>query len=233
VDVPASNPTQQRLARARIAKYYGIDTTQSKQRTRAPSWAHFPVPGSEVEIPKNFKLIRSYRHFIVLVRLPEHAFGHSYNFNLYYKGTLVGTTAVFTREIDSPCAACANRRANASVVRGVIYVPPNLVDEIIADKIASPDGALEKAVNLITGSFQGKLLDLSGKELASARGGKDVATVPAAYAAVEKVLPTEITLYSAAVAEHYNPEEPVQFLDWKPHNELFPSGWKALADEAK
>ncbi|KIJ07266.1 hypothetical protein PAXINDRAFT_121149 [Paxillus involutus ATCC 200175] len=222
VDIPAFNPIQQRLARAMIAIYYGINPIQSKQRTRAPSWAHLPVPGSEIEIPKNFKLIQSYRHFIVLVRLPEHAFGHSYNFNLYYKGTLVGTTAVFTREINSPCAACANRRANASVVRGVIYVPPNLVDEIIADKIDSPDHALEDATNLITKSFQGKLLDLSGKELASAEGGKDVAVVPATDAAVERVLPAEITLYSAAVAEHDNPEEPVQFLDWKPHNELFP-----------
>ncbi|KAF8837814.1 Di-copper centre-containing protein [Paxillus ammoniavirescens] len=233
VDTPALDPAEQRLARARIASYYGINPTQSKQRTQAPSWTHIPVPGSEVEIPQNFKLIESYRHFVVLVRLPEHAFGRSYNFNLYYNGTLVGSTTVFTREINSPCAACANRRANASVVRGVIYVPPNIVDEIIADKIASPDGAMENAVNLITGSFQGKLLDLSGKELASAEGGADVGIVPASDAAVGRVLPAEITLYSAAVAEHDNPEEPVQFLDWKPHNELFPSGWKALADEAR
>ncbi|KAF8841410.1 Di-copper centre-containing protein [Paxillus ammoniavirescens] len=164
VDTPATDAMAQRVARAKIASYYGINPTQSKRQTRAPSWTHIPVPGTdEVEIPKNFKFIAGYRHFVVLVRLPEHAFGHSYDFQLYYNGTqLVGSTTVFTREDSSPCAACASRRASASIVRGVIYVPPNIVDEIIGDKI-----------------------------------------------------------------------EPVQFLDWKPHNGLFPSGWKALADEAK
>ncbi|KAF8841411.1 Di-copper centre-containing protein [Paxillus ammoniavirescens] len=235
VDKPATNAMQQRVARAKIAKYYGIDPRHSKRHTRAPSWTHIPVPGTdEVEIPQNFKFIAGYRHFVVLVRLPEHAFGHSYHFELYYNVTqLVGSTTVFTREDSSPCAACASRRASASIVRGVIYVPPNIVDEIIEDKIRSPEKAMENAANLITKSFQGRLVDLSGKVLASALGGEDVGMVPATDAAVDSAQPVEITLFSAAVAEHVNDEEPVQFLDWKPHNGLFPSGWKALADEAK
>ncbi|KIJ15827.1 hypothetical protein PAXINDRAFT_11406 [Paxillus involutus ATCC 200175] len=152
IDTPGTDAKQQRVARTKIASYYGINPTQSKRQTRAPSWTHIPVPGTgEVEIPQNFKLIAGYRHLVVL----HHR---------------------FTREDSSPCAACASRRANASIVRGVIYVPPNIVDEIIGDKIRSPNKA---AANLITKSFQGKLLDLSGKVLAPAQGGEDVDMVPA------------------------------------------------------
>ncbi|KAF9220357.1 Di-copper centre-containing protein [Gyrodon lividus] len=234
VDRPATGPREQRKARARIARYYGVHPKQSRQEIRAPSWTHMPVPSAEdAGLPQNFKSITDYRHFVILVRLPEHAFGRSYNFNLYYNGTqLVGSVTVFTREDNSPCAACASRRENSSVVRGVIYLPPYIIDEVIGDQIRSHEDALENVTDLITKSLHGELLDLSGKTLASARGGEDVDNVPLEEAAAEKVQPVEITLFSSAVAEHDDDEEPVEFFDWKPHNGLFPSGWKAEAEEA-
>ncbi|KIJ62510.1 hypothetical protein HYDPIDRAFT_169156 [Hydnomerulius pinastri MD-312] len=240
VDIAASSPQERDEARARIAKYYSVDP-QAAAGAHAgtgapPPLAHVPVPGvGEVDLPTNFKSIRGFRLFLVLVRLPEHAFGRSYNFQVFYKeNQLVGNVTVFTREDNSPCKACAFRRDNGAVVRGVISLQPSLVNEIIVNSgIDRSKNTMEITTGLITKALSGKLLDLSGRVLASASGGEDVAAVPAGNAATQRVQPVEISLLSSAVAEHADDKnKPVYFFDWKPHNSLFPSGWKAESQEA-
>ncbi|KAF8841782.1 Di-copper centre-containing protein [Paxillus ammoniavirescens] len=234
VDKPAANLQQQQEARARIAKFYSVDPQTSAQNTT--TLAHVPVPGvGEVDLPSNFQSIKGFRLFIILARLPEHAFGRSYNFQVFYKGNnLIGNITVFAREDDSPCKACALRRESASLVRGVISIPPRIVHEIIVNSgIDRTKNTMDITTGLVTKALSGKLLDLSGKVLASAQGGEEVATVPASHAASKRVQPVEITLLSSAIAQHANDKnQPVHFFDWKPHKGLFPSGWKAESVEA-
>ncbi|KIK95283.1 hypothetical protein PAXRUDRAFT_141006 [Paxillus rubicundulus Ve08.2h10] len=91
---------------------------------------------------------------------------------------------------------------------------------------------MDITTGLVTKALSGKLLDLSGKVLASAQGGQ-VAAVPASHAASKRVQPVEVTLLSSAIAQHANDKnQPVHFFDWKPHKGLFPSGWKAESVEA-
>jgi tyrosinase len=240
VDKPAANLQAQQEARARIAKYYSIDpqaaASHASSGTTPPPLAHVPVPGvGEVDLPANFKSIRGFRLFIILVRLPEHAFGRSYNLQIYYKEKqLVGNVTVFTREDNSPCKACAFRRDTGAIVRGVISLQPSLVNEIIVNSgIDRSKNTMEITTGLITKALSGKLLDLSGKVLASASGGEDAAPVSSRDAAAKRVQPVEISLLSSAVAEHSDDKnKPVYFFDWKPHNSLFPSGWKAESREA-
>ncbi|KIK97473.1 hypothetical protein PAXRUDRAFT_221546 [Paxillus rubicundulus Ve08.2h10] len=188
--------------------------------------AHVPVPGvGEVDLPSNFQSIKGFRLFIILARLPEHAFGRSYNFQVFYKeNNLIGNITVFAREDDSPCKACALRRESASLVRGVISIPPRIIHEIIVDSgIDCDNNTMDITTGLVTKALSGKLLDLSGKVLASAQGGEEVAAVPASHAASKRVQPVETTLLSSAIAQHADDKnQPVYFFDWMPHKGLFP-----------
>ena len=218
-------------ARTRISKYYGFDPQTAVTKVDSQAWAHLPVtPTKDAGLPETFKAIRGFRLFIVLVRLPEHAFNRSYSFELYYnhdnKSQLVGSVAVFARSDHSPCKACAKRREIGSLVRGVIPLPPSLVNEIIVNSgIDRTKATLETTTTDITKSLSGKLLDMSGKLLATAEGAAKV-PVPDNKAASSKVVPVETTLYTSAVAERTADDgRPVHLYDWQPHNDLFPVSW--------
>ena len=93
-------------------------------------------------IPKHFKAIQGYRHFVVVVQLPEHAFNGPYNFKLFHKSSdqeggesiYVGSVVVFARPDYSNCEACSRRRNAGSVVRGIIPLTPETVDKIISSQ---------------------------------------------------------------------------------------------------
>ncbi|KAH7890355.1 common central domain of tyrosinase-domain-containing protein [Phlebopus sp. FC_14] len=239
VDQPATD-AERVAARARIAKYYSFDPQGAVQTIDLPSWGHIPVPSSgEYGLPANFQSIPNFRVFIVLARLPEHAFNRSYSLQLFYNGTghessVIGSVTVFARADHSPCKACAIRRDAGTVVRGVIPLPPALVNEIIVNSgIDRTTATLETTSADVTRSLSGKLFDTSGKLLASANGGDDAPNVPDTHVADPRVTPVEVVLLSSAVAEHVDDQnQPVYLFDWKPHNDLFPSGWKAEAAEA-
>ncbi|KAF9234131.1 hypothetical protein BU15DRAFT_79383 [Melanogaster broomeanus] len=72
VDIAASSTKERRTARARIARYYGIDPEQSRETVRVPSWALLPVPRADdvhAGLPEKFMPLSGYRHSVVLVRL--------------------------------------------------------------------------------------------------------------------------------------------------------------------
>ncbi|KAF9240821.1 hypothetical protein BU15DRAFT_61155 [Melanogaster broomeanus] len=228
VEVPPASKHAQQEARARIAKYYSVDPQRSARETNR---VEIPVPGvGEISLPSNFTSIRGFRLFVILARLPEHAFGHSYDLRIYYKETkLVGNVSVFARPDNSPCKACAYRRTNTAVVRGVILIPPRIVNEIIVESgIDRSTNTMEITTELITRALTGKLLDVSGKLLASAKGGDNAEPVRDGESAAERVRPVEVSLVSSGVAEHVNDsKQPVYLFDWNSHKALFPSGWKA------
>lgn len=173
--------------------------------------------------------------FVVVVRLPEHAFNRSYNFELRYnQGTesrFIGAAAVFARPDHSPCKACAKRRANGSIIRGVIPLPFSLVNDIVASSGNTP--TLETTISDITKHLSGALVDTAGKVLATAQGGKDAPIVPSGQSASSDVVPAEVAMYTSAVAEKTDDtEHPVHLFDWQAHNALFPNGWRAVDQEA-
>ncbi|KAH7886251.1 common central domain of tyrosinase-domain-containing protein [Phlebopus sp. FC_14] len=241
VDQPATDLKQRQDARARIAKYYTFNPQSASKSINSAAWSHLSASQSDVfGLPANLKSIDGFRVFIVLVRLPEHAFNRSYSFQLFFNGTgneheLIGSVTVFARSDHSPCQACAVRRDNGTVVRGVIPLRSSFVNQIIVNSgIDRTKATLDTTSASITKSLSGKLVDTAGKLLATAKGGDDVDIVPIGSSTAPKVTPVEISLLSSAVAEHVDDENhPVKLFDWKPHNDLFPSGWRAVATEAK
>ena len=211
-------------ARARIAKYYGVDPQNAVSTIYGPSWAHITVPdGDKADLPPNCQPIKNFRIFKVLVRLAEHAVGTTYHLNLYYKEELVGSVTVFAREDNSPCEACAVRRAAGSIVRGVITIPSRIINEIIVHSSVGPSkNTMDLTVGLIAQALSGRLVDVNGNVLASAQGGDAAAPVPAGQAAPRTIHPAEVALLSLAVAEDANDKnQPVHFFDWQRHVDLF------------
>ena len=158
----------------------------------------------------------------------------------------VGSVTVFARSDQSPCKACAKRREAGSIVRGVIPLRPSFLDDVISNSaqrqislrkpVSSALGFATSAVSAvatqalsfdttlldITSKLSARLVDMSGKDLASADGGSTT-PVSGQRAASSKVVPVETSLYTCGVAEAAGSLGlPVHLFDWQQHNELFP-----------
>ena len=95
-------------------------------------------------------------------------------------------------------------------------------DIIVKSGIIRSQATLETTTQGITKALYGKLVDMSGKLLATADGGA-TSPVPDRKAASSKVTPVETTLYTSAVADKVEEDgQLVHLFDWKPHNDLFP-----------
>ncbi|KAI6099390.1 common central domain of tyrosinase-domain-containing protein [Pisolithus croceorrhizus] len=230
VDQPAT-PEERRAARARIYEYYGFSPGEAATKTNKASWSHVPVRSAkEAGLPELFKEISNFRIFVVVVRLPEHAFNRSYNFELHYNhGTesrFIGAVTVFARPDHSPCKACAKRRASGSIIRGAIPLPFSLVNDIVVrSRAGRTNSTLETTTEDITRCLSGVLVDMAGKVLATARGGKEAPRVPDEESASETVMPAEVALYTSAAAEKTGDKKhPVHLFDWQAHNALFSVG---------
>jgi len=194
------------------------------------NWRNLPVPQKEdPNVPADHNVIPDYRTFAVHVKLPEHAYNRSYSFQLHHQGNdlsgpqLIGTISVFARPDHSPCKSCALRRQAGSVIRGMIPIPPELVDSIIKSNASgqSPP-TFDETLAQMKGGFTGKLVDANGTELARADGGPDTPEVPQDRAASPRVTPVEISLVSAAIAEHIeHKDRPVHLFDWQRHDGIF------------
>ncbi|KAI6109864.1 common central domain of tyrosinase-domain-containing protein [Pisolithus sp. B1] len=236
----AATDAERAAGRASIAKYYGFDPQKAATQVDTEAWSHLPVPApKDSGLPQTFQGIQNYRIFVVLVQLPEFAFNSSYHFELHHNTNgnqteLIGTTTVFTRPNDSPCAACAVRREMGAIVRGVITLPPSLVNDIIVNNGTSGGKAtLETTTEAIAQSLSGKLLDASRKVVVTAQGGTNAPNVPSDQVPPPHIVPSGVTLFTAAVAEKADDKTyPVQLYDWQKHNALFTNGWKQEVKQA-
>ncbi|KAG1751810.1 common central domain of tyrosinase-domain-containing protein [Suillus lakei] len=217
VDQAATSADERAAARKRVQAYYDFDPQAKAKQVVSQAWKQLPVPKKEdPAVPSNHTVIPHCRTFVVHVKLLEHAYNRSYSFQLHHKGNahsspqLVGTVTVFARPDHSPCKACAVRREAGSVVRGMIPIPPELT------------------LAHIKGEFVGRLVDATGSELAGAEGGLEAPQVPQNRATSGRVTPVEISLVSAAVAEHAEDKDrPVYLCDWQHHDAIFNGGWLA------
>lgn len=210
--------------------YYDFDPQTKAKQVSSHAWKHLPVPKNEDPVvPNDHTVIPHYRTFVVHVKLLEHAYNRSYSFQLHHKGNahsspqLVGSVTVFTRPDHSPCQACAVRREAGSIVRGMIPIPPELIESIIKSNGGGESGTLfDQTLAHIKGEFVGRLVDATGSELAGAEGGLEESKVPQHRAASRRVTPVEISLVSAAVAEHgEDNNRPVYLCDWQHHDGVF------------
>ncbi|KAG2143655.1 common central domain of tyrosinase-domain-containing protein [Suillus clintonianus] len=236
VDQAAVTSQERALARKRVQTFYDFDPQTKAKQVALRSWNHLPVPNKEdPAVPSDHNVIPHYRTFVVHVKLLEHAYNRSYSFQLHHKGNahsspqVVGTVTVFTRPDHSPCKACAVRREAGSIIRGMIPIPPELIGSIIKSNGGSDSGTtFSQTLAHIKREFVGKLVDASGSELAGAEGGLEAPQVPQHRATSRRVTPVEISLVSAAVAEHVEDEDrPVYLCDWQHHEAVFNSGWLA------
>ncbi|KAG1813753.1 hypothetical protein EV424DRAFT_1541729 [Suillus variegatus] len=175
VDQTAMTSQERALARKRVQAYYDFDPQTKMTQVASHTWKHLPVPNKEnTAVPNDHTVIPRYCTFIVHVKLLEHAYNHSYSFQLHHKGNahstqLVGTVAVFARPDHSPCAA---RRGVGSVVRGMIPIPPELTESIVKSNGGTESGtSFDQTLAHIKWGFLGRLVDATGLELAGAEGG--------------------------------------------------------------
>lgn len=241
VDQAAATSQERISARKRVQAYYDFDPQTKAKQVTSHAWKHLPVPKNEDPVvPSDHTVIPHYRTFVVHVKLLEHAYNRSYSFQLHHKGNahsspqLVGTVTVFARPDHSPCKACAVRREAGSIIRGMIPIPPELIESIIRSNGGGESGTLfEQTLAHIKGEFVGRLVDANGSELAGAEGGLET-EVPQHRAASRRVTPVEISLVSAAVAEHAEDNNrPVYLCDWQHHDSVFNGGWLATHKDSE
>ncbi|KAG1857734.1 common central domain of tyrosinase-domain-containing protein [Suillus subalutaceus] len=242
VDKAATSSQERAAARKRVQAYYDFDPQTKAKQVASHAWKHLPVPNKEdPAVPSDHTVIPNYRTFVVHVKLVEHAYNRSYSFQLHHKGNvhsspqLVGTITVFARPDNSPCKACAMRREAGSVVRGMIPIPPELIDSIIKSNGGAESGvSFNQTLAHIKGEFVGKLVDATGSQLAGAEGGVETTQVPQHRATSRRVTPVEISLVSAAVAEHVEDKaRPVHLCDWQLHDGIFNGGWLATHKDSE
>lgn len=242
VDQAATTSQERASARKRVQAYYDFDPQTKAKQVTSHAWKHLPVPNNEDPVvPSDHTVIPHYRTFVVHVKLLEHAYNRSYSFQLHHKGNanssaqLVGTITVFARPDHSPCKACAVRREAGSIVRGMIPIPPELIESIIKSNGGAESGTtFDQTLAHIKGEFVGRLVDASGSELAGAEGGLEETKVPQHRAASGRVTPVEISLVSAAVAEHGKDDaRPVYLCDWQHHDGIFNGGWLATHKDSE
>ncbi|KAG1751812.1 common central domain of tyrosinase-domain-containing protein [Suillus lakei] len=209
VDQAATSADERAAARKRVQAYYDFDPQAKAKQVVSQAWKQLPVPKKEdPAVPSNHTVIPHYRTFVVHVKLLEHAYNRSYSFQLHHKGNahsspqLVGTVTVFARPDHSPCKACAVRREAGSVVRGMIPIPPELVESIMKSNGGGQSRTtFNQTLAHIKGEFVGRLVDATGSELAGAEGGLGV--------------PQE------------DKDRPVYLCDWQHHDGVFNGGWLA------
>lgn len=243
VDQAATTSQERAEARKRVQAYYDFDPQTKAKRVTSHAWKHLPVPNNDDPVvPSDHTVIPHYRTFVVHVKLLEHAYNRSYSFQLHHKGNanssaqLVGTVTVFARPDQSPCKACAVRREAGSIVRGMIPIPPELIESVIKSNGGAESGTtFDQTLAHIKGEFVGTLVDATGSELAGAEGGLEGTNVPqTGRAASRRVTPVEISLVSTAVAEHgKDKSRPVYLCDWQHHDGIFNSGWLATHKDSE
>ncbi|KAG1718300.1 common central domain of tyrosinase-domain-containing protein [Suillus occidentalis] len=241
VDQAAATPQERAEARKRVQAYYDFDPQTKAKQVTSHTWKHLPVPSNDDPVvPSDHTVIPHYRTFVVHVKLLEHAYNRSYSFQLHHKGNanssaqLVGTVTVFARPDQSPCKACAVRREAGSIIRGMIPIPPELIKSIIKSNGGAESGTtFDQTLAHIKGEFVGKLVDATGSELAAAEGGLE-GKVPQNRSASRRVTPVQISLVSAAVAEHGKDNaRPVYLCDWQHHDGIFNGGWLATHKDSE
>ncbi|KAF8838219.1 Di-copper centre-containing protein [Paxillus ammoniavirescens] len=229
VDEPSGSLEERREARARILEFY------AGPHVYIENVGHVPLPAE-------FQSRRGFRLFVIDVTLPQHAFGHSYKFEVscedynakHEKEKWVGNITIFARGDDSPCEGCAIGRENAPTSQGSISVPPRVVSDIIVRSgIARSTLNKEITSDLIAKALSAKLLGMSNEVLASAsaQGGEEVAANK--QDADEKFLPTKVTLCSSVVTQKEDDKgNPAYEFAWECNLDLFPpSNWKAECKE--
>ncbi|KAF8838220.1 Di-copper centre-containing protein [Paxillus ammoniavirescens] len=230
VDKPAASLQEREAARKRISDFYDdIDSAHT---------AKVSIEGvGAVSLPAHFRAIRAFHLFIIDVKLPHRAFGRTYELRVFYtqtvqkkgfpdeyKEVLIGNVNVFATENDAPCEGCISRRDTASITHGVIYISPRIVSEIIVRTVTDRSkNNIETTARLVSEALHGKLWDVCGYELASAKGGAGAPAIPADQAADEKFHPVEVTLKSAAVVHDDDDKaKPAHLGEWTSHGGLFP-----------
>ncbi|KDQ53370.1 hypothetical protein JAAARDRAFT_39428 [Jaapia argillacea MUCL 33604] len=227
-----ASPEQRVAARAALQRYYGLQPFNTAESLvalapnlfRTPS---APVPDGQVAIP-------NYREFVVVAKLPEHAFNGSYSFTLYrksgetHKDEIIGSVSVFARPDHSACAGCIKRRDAGTIVRGVIPIPRTMVASIVQSRgFQGREVGEDELIEEIRRGLTGVLVDARGSELAKAQNGEWLESLLETRAIPRHIAPQKIVLLSAAVSHPGNQMDgPVSFFDWKHHGDIFSGGWR-------
>ena len=104
------------------------------QEHKPSTTPQLPHPAPQTELPRPAPQTKL-RHFVVQAKLPEFAFSGSYRLELYVRPKnaplstvhVVNSTSVLTRGNPEKCAACKDRRAAGTQVRGYMPLDPRVV----------------------------------------------------------------------------------------------------------
>ncbi|KAG8791694.1 hypothetical protein FRC12_008392 [Ceratobasidium sp. 428] len=139
-------PEQRDQQRAKLQAYFEYNPKKAADSSKVemptfdrkdPIYRTIPLG---LEIPEKAVPVKNFRQFAVVVSLsPDYCKGRSYSVNvgMDVKGNIktVGTVTVLGRGTIANCGNCQARRAAKTRVRGVVYVPSDVVDDIL---VAAP-----------------------------------------------------------------------------------------------
>jgi len=176
------------------------------------------------------------RQFAIVGQLPEFAFPGSYRLELYLlpkdrqqtSEHVVNSISVLGRANPDKCAACRDRQAAGSHVRGYMHLDPRLILYLISQLDPIQRAAiteLDHLVVLIQGSFGLRLVKPDGTRLAAA--GPYVGDH---HAPLEDAKAPKLTLHSHVV--NFSPADataPIKFGQHTTHGKFGGEhGWKAF-----
>ena len=176
------------------------------------------------------------RQFSLVGELPEFAFPGSYRLELYMLPKdhhqadvqVVNNISVLGRADPERCAACKDRRAAGSRVRGYMHLDPRLILHLLGQLHPDRRAAvteLDHVATLIHGSFGARLVKPDGSKLAAADPH-----VPAHHTPLDEDKTPKLTLHSHVITlKPTDPTAPIKFGGHETHG-AFASEveWKAL-----
>ncbi|KAF9232554.1 hypothetical protein BU15DRAFT_81121 [Melanogaster broomeanus] len=126
-----SSTRERRTARARIARYYGIDPEQSRETVCVPSWAHLPVPRAD----------------------DVHATPRRNS----YPSQAIATSSFLcgSRLVRTGLARGASSAGPTAAWCAASSLPPPIVYAMLGDHIRSDENAVARAAVFITMSLSG------------------------------------------------------------------------------
>ncbi|KZT21807.1 Di-copper centre-containing protein [Neolentinus lepideus HHB14362 ss-1] len=173
----------------------------------------YRTPSNTRFLDSNAKMDKYYRHVIAIVETLEFAHNGPYRVELHYQdGSYIDSVSVFSR----PDHWLHDERDSGSTIRGILYIPTEIIVEIAATFGNDQSNvSLDALMTKLRDSLHATIVNGAGKRIgAIGLPGSNRGT-----GVLAKFTTPEITLVSGAASEAYDGD--FKWFGWQDHGPLF------------